>query len=76
MDYTLNIFGPEANLTGPTPDKAELASRSGVKGANDNKPIIVQILESFMSGDRGAPGPADSSNARKAIPDTLAYPAQ
>jgi len=57
MDYTLNIFGPEANLTGSTPDKNELARRAGMSKTNGQKPIIVQILESFMTGDRGAPAP-------------------
>ena len=57
MDYTLNIFGPEANLTGST-DKADLAKRTGMAKPNGQKPIIVQILEAFMSGDKGAPAPA------------------
>jgi hypothetical protein len=57
MDYTLNIFGPEANLTGSTPDKGDLAKRAGMPKTSGQKPIIVQILESFMSGDKGAPAP-------------------
>ena len=56
MDYTLNIFGPEANLSGST-DKADLAKRSGMPKSTAQKPIIVQILEAFMSGDKGAPAP-------------------
>lgn len=56
MDYTLNIFGPEANLSGST-DKADLAKRSGMPKSTDQKPIIVQILEAFMTGDKGAPAP-------------------
>lgn len=58
MDYTLNIFGPEANLTGSTPDKGDLARRAGMPKTNGQKPIIVQILESFMTGDKGAPAPS------------------
>ena len=57
MDYTLNIFGPEANLAGPTPDKSDLAKRAGMPKTSGQKPIIVQILESFMSGAKGAPAP-------------------
>lgn len=65
MDYTLNIFGPEANLTGSTPDKSDLAKRAGMGKANEKKPIIVQILESFMKGDKGAPGPVAEKKEEK-----------
>ena len=64
MDYTLNIFQPEANLTGST-DKADLAKRAGMGKATGQKPIIVQILEAFMSGDKGAPAPAAVEQERK-----------
>ena len=65
MDYTLNIFGPEANLSGSTKDKADLAKRAGMPKSTAQKPIIVQILETFMSGDRGAPAPSSSAFEKK-----------
>ena len=30
MDYTLNVYGPESNLTGRTEDRSELGNRSGL----------------------------------------------
>ena len=34
MDYTLNIFGPEANLPGKATDKQDLARRAKLEDTN------------------------------------------
>ena len=58
MDYTLNIFGPETNMQGKTPDVADLARRSKLDQSSQDKPVLLQILEQFMQGDRAAGPPA------------------
>ena len=50
LDYSLAIFGPEANLKGKTENRSELASKVGLKSAGDKKPLLVQLIESFCSG--------------------------
>ena len=55
LDYTLAIYGPEVNLKGKTEDKDGLARRAGFStGAAKDKPILLQMLEKFMSGDMGS----------------------
>jgi len=63
LDYTLAIYGPEANLKGKTADKEGLAKRAGFSnGAGQEKPILLQMLEKFMAGGVGS-APANSSAA-------------
>ena len=54
LDYTLAIFKPETNIKGDI-DRDGLAQRAGFEnGIADGKPILLQLLESFMAGERGA----------------------
>lgn len=56
LDYTLAIFKPETNLTGEV-DRNQLAEKAGLKnGIADSKPILMQLLESFLSGGSGDGG--------------------
>lgn len=58
LDYSLAIFKPETNLTGDL-DKTSLASKAGFKnGARTDKPLLMQVLEGFLSGEKGASSPA------------------
>lgn len=64
LDYTLQIYTPEVNLAGTTPmSKEELSRRSGLGSqASEGKPILMQLLESFLTGDREAAPKAGSSS--------------
>jgi FGFR1 oncogene partner len=65
LDYTLQIYLPEVNLNkASSMSKEDLARRAGLTGATiDSKPIMVQLLENFLSGDRSAPAaPAQPEN--------------
>jgi hypothetical protein len=65
LDYTLQIYLPEVNLNkGSSMSKEDLARRAGLTaGSTDSKPIMVQLLENFLSGDRSAPAaPAHPEN--------------
>jgi hypothetical protein len=58
MDYTLNVFGPETNMMGKTEDKDELARKAGCQeGSQADKPVLIQLLENYMSGDIAAAAP-------------------
>jgi FGFR1 oncogene partner len=51
LDYSLAVFGPEANLSGKTENRADLASKVGLKSTPQKKPLLVHLIESFMAGD-------------------------
>ena len=50
LDYSLAIFGPEANLKGKTENRNDLTKRAGLKSASSDKPLLVQIIEALCSG--------------------------
>ena len=50
LDYSLAIFGPEANLKGKTENRGDLSKRAGLKSSNSDKPLLVQIIEALCSG--------------------------
>ncbi len=50
LDYSLAIFGPEANLKGNTENRSDLTKRAGLKSASQDKPLLVQIIEALCSG--------------------------
>lgn len=54
LDYTLSIYMPEVNLNNSNVmSKEEISHKVGLEGgAEQNKPLLVQILEGFMSGER------------------------
>jgi hypothetical protein len=62
LDYTLQIYLPEVNLNHSNGmSKEELARRSGLSSSfesTESKPLLVQLLEGFLSGDRSAASPA------------------
>lgn len=63
LDYTLQIYLPEVNLNnGSQVNKEDLARRAGLAGNyTEGKPIMAQLLENFLSGDRSAPAaPSDN----------------
>ena len=73
LDYTLAIFKPETNIKGDV-ERDELGQRAGFQnGIADNKPILMQVLEAFMSGERGAGSPAAAgfSDMKKFEPPSL-----
>ena len=69
LDYSLQIYVPEVNLSGTQPmNKDDLAHRSGLGERAEGKPIMMQLLESFLSGDReaapkGAMGSPEQQNS-------------
>jgi FGFR1 oncogene partner len=64
LDYTLQIYMPEVNLNHQQAmGKEELTKRAGLpasNGAPENKPILMQLLESFLAGDRSPSAAGDS----------------
>jgi hypothetical protein len=60
LDYSLQIYLPEVNLAGSSAaNKEDLARRAGLAGSfTENKPIMMQLLENFLIGDRSAAAPA------------------
>jgi FGFR1 oncogene partner len=65
LDYTLSIYMPEVNLTQQNAmSKEELSNKVGIKdGASVQKPLMMQLLEGFMSNE----GP--SSKSFEKVPD-------
>ena len=59
LDYTLQIYMPEVNLNQQQAmSKEELTRRSGLAGnCSEQKPLLMQVLEGFLSGDRQAAAP-------------------
>jgi hypothetical protein len=58
LDYSLAVFGPEANLQGKTENRADLASKIGLKSAPQKKPLLVHLLESFAQGGHSDKAPS------------------
>lgn len=53
LDYSLQIYLPEVNLQGQQAmNKDDLARRAGLWERAEGKPIMMQLLESFLSGER------------------------
>ncbi len=71
LDYSLAVFGPEANLAGKTEDRSGLAKKVGLKTAPPKKPLLVHLIESFLSG--GSSGAADKAPSPQKI-DSLQVP--
>lgn len=65
LDYTLAIYMPEVNLNqqNSTP-KEELARKIGVNEPSAQKPLMAQLLESFLAGG-GVPAPSYASVSKK-----------
>ena len=61
LNYSLAIFGPEANMgNARTADREALGKKAGLKCGED-KPILVQILEALaMKGDSKPAQPASA----------------
>ena len=54
LDYSLTIFKPETNITGET-NRNELAKEAGLSHDGvDSKPLLLQMMEQFMSGGKGS----------------------
>ena len=57
LDYTSQIYLPEVNLAHQNAmDKDELSRRAGLgqDASKQNKPLLMQVLEGFLAGDRSA----------------------
>ena len=53
LDYTLAIYKPETNLKGEI-DRSKLGEQAGFSnGISDDAPILIQLLDGFLSGGRG-----------------------
>lgn len=57
LDYTMQIYMPEVNLNQrEAMSKEELSRRVGLGNntgsQSENKPLLMQVLEGFLSGDR------------------------
>ncbi len=62
LDYSLQIYVPEVNLSGTNPmNKDDLARRTGLGQHTEGKPIMMQLLESFLSIDKEAAPKASNS---------------
>ena len=54
LDYTLSIYMPEVNLNSNNAmSKDELSRKIGLDG-EPQKPLLVQLLEGFMSNERSS----------------------
>jgi hypothetical protein len=61
LDYTLAIYGPETNCTEKT-KRSSLAERAGLD-SNSKAPLLVQLLENFMSGGSKVRAPSPPKSA-------------
>ena len=53
LDYTLSIYLPEVNLnTQQVMTKEELSSKIGLENAEQKKPLLMQLLEGFISNEK------------------------
>lgn len=53
LDYTLAIFLPEVNLNqGNSMGKKELSKKVGIAEPSNQKPLMAQLIEGFLSNDR------------------------
>lgn len=74
LDYSLQIYLPEVNLNQKEAmSKDELARRSGLpapKGPAETKPLLMQLLESFIAGapSSAAVAPSAASQGAQAQP--------
>lgn len=61
---------PEVNLNHSNGmSKEELARRSGLSGSEtEQKPLLMQLLEGFLSGDKSAAGPAQAPTSANQAP--------
>lgn len=50
LNYSIAIFGPEANLKGKTASRSELGKKAGINQVAEDKPILLQILDALASG--------------------------
>lgn len=61
LDYSLSIYMPEVNLQGEkVSTKEEIAQKIGMKekDAEQQKPLLMTILEAYMSGQTGSAQPS------------------
>ena len=72
LDYSRQIYLPEVNLNHQSAmSKEELTRRSGLSQHAESKPILMQLLETFLAGGSSgaqAPAPAASKNSQNASP--------
>jgi len=53
LDYSLAIFTPEVNLSSQTAlSKEELMNKIGLDDAQMQKPLLMQVVEGFISGEK------------------------
>jgi FGFR1 oncogene partner len=53
LDYTLAIFMPEVNLnTQKVSTKEELSKKVGLREPSSQKPVMAQLIESFLTNER------------------------
>ena len=60
LNYSLAIFGPEANIKGKTENRGDLAKKVGVKAPTE-KPILIAIMEALASGAGLAPSSSQAA---------------
>jgi hypothetical protein len=64
LDYTLAIFMPEVNLTQQSAmSKQELSKKVGLAEPSNQKPLMAQLIEGFLSNER--PASSASSDYKK-----------
>ena len=68
LDYSLAIFGPEANLKGKTENRNDLSKRAGLRACTKEKPLLVQIIEALLSGPVSTGGDKAPSPIRQVEP--------
>ncbi len=67
LDYTLSIYMPEVNLTQQNSmSKDELSTKVGLKdGASVQKPLMMQLLEGFISNEGPSTKPMMEKQEKK-----------
>lgn len=65
LDYTLAIFGPEANLPQAEKPKEEVARNAGLANPANAEPLLVQLIKAFKQNERPAAGAIQIPNVEK-----------
>lgn len=66
LDYTLAIFMPEVNMSHQNAlSKEELSKKIGLNEASNQKPLMAQLIESFIANEKPASSVGLKDNYKK-----------
>ena len=64
LDYSLSVFGPEANVKGMLAERGQLAEALGLKGGvKADEPLLVQFVRAALPGGGGVSPPPATAEA-------------